>query len=131
MAGLALEHSQSVAYDPGRKSRLATHWKDEWDTTSDGLGPVELGDIAKPELLVASPILPANDGGAIEKNINTFASRQRGRDAAGVMADVDLRLRREAGCCGQSHRLVRAVNHGCDDLLSRFGDGSGEDECYD
>lgn len=100
----------------GDKQRLArggtTYREDEGDTATNCLGAVEGGSLAQPETIVSGAIFPAQNCGAVEKNLDGLTSRQRGSDTGVVVGDGDLRLRREAGCGGQSRRLVGAVNHG-------------------
>ena len=88
-----------------------THRKDEGDAAADGLGAVELGGVGEPELLVAGAVPPADDGGAVQQDVDGLAGGQAGGDAALVGGDVDLGLGRQAGGGRQRGRLVWTVDH--------------------
>jgi len=84
--------------------------EDEGDAAADGLGAVELGGGGEPELLGARAILPADDGGAVEKHLDGVAGGEDGGDAGVVVGGGYLGLRGEAGSGGQGGGTVGAVH---------------------
>lgn len=86
--------------------------KDEGNAAADGLGAVELGGVAQPQLLVARGILPADDGGAVEENFEGLAGGEGGDDLCVVVGEVDLGLWGQSGGGGEGRGLVRSVYHG-------------------
>lgn len=90
---------------------VSAHGEDEGNATADGLGSVEGGSLAEPEAFGTSGVLPAQDGCAVQQDLDALAGGQAGSDAGVVVGDVDLGLGRQAGGGGQSRGLVRAVDH--------------------
>jgi phage protein U len=55
------------------------------DTAASRARPVQFGGITEPELLVSGSILPAQDGGTMEENIDTLARGELGRNSGTAM----------------------------------------------
>lgn len=60
---------------------IASYRENKGDSTANRLRAVELGCFTEPQLLVASGVLPADDSGTVEQDLDALASRQDGRDA--------------------------------------------------
>lgn len=58
-----------------------TYREHQWNTTPHSLGAVELRGIGEPEFLATGAVLPANDGSAVEKDVDALPRGERGRDA--------------------------------------------------
>lgn len=106
-----------VHREGGRKKGviiIKAYGEDQGDAASDGLGTVQDGLVAQPELLVAGGILPADDGRAEQEDLDALAGGQRGSDATGVVVDAHRGLGEGLLCPGgQRGRLVGAVDHVC------------------
>jgi hypothetical protein len=57
-----------------------TYREDEGNASPSGPRAVELRILAEPELLIARGILPAEDGGTVEQDLDGLAGGQLGRD---------------------------------------------------
>jgi hypothetical protein len=92
--------------------RRAKDGEDERDAAAHCFRAVEVRRLAQEELLVPRGILPADDGGAVEQDLDGFAGGQDGGDARVGVRDVHLCLRCEPGRDGvEGGRFLGTVDH--------------------
>lgn len=68
-----------------------TDRKHERNTPSDCFGPIQVSLRAEKQIFLSTGRLPRNYGGAIEKNLDSFARWQTRRDTRIVVGDGNLR----------------------------------------
>jgi len=66
--------------------------EDDGNTSAYGFGAIKNSGGTKPELLRAGCVLPAYDCGAVEQDLDAFASGKDCGDPVGGMSDIDLGL---------------------------------------
>lgn len=101
--------------------RGSKHGEDEGDAAADGLGAVELGGVAEPELFSTEGVLPAGDGGAVQEDRDALSGGEDSADGGVVGGDGDEGLWREARGGGEGGGAVGAADHFFSSSLRRKG----------
>jgi hypothetical protein len=100
---------------------VCAYWEYQWDAATDGLASVEDGLVAQKHVLAAVGILPADDRGTVEQDLDSVARGQGSNHSRSVVRDTDERSWSGRGD-GDGGWLGGAFDHVC-------GDGSVVIDC--